>query len=304
MSSLTKDDVVGIFPPLFSPFTADGELDRDAFVQDIEFQTSHAITGLVVGGSTGEGHALSLPELTELTKIAVDTVKGSIPIVTGIITTTTRDAIARGNAAREVGAVGVMVTPPIYQSPSFDGMIDFYGRIHADTTLPVIIYNVLSHAPVTPEITRRLAELGHIIATKESVGGSFATLSELIDTVGDMISVTWAQDHLLYPGLAMGATGSISGTGAMFPAESIAMFDAIKRNDYDEALRIHYALAPLTRAVMNGKNWPAWVKTVATLQGRQVGPARLPFVPLNDEENALLVSGLKVAKTALAKVST
>jgi 4-hydroxy-tetrahydrodipicolinate synthase len=298
--TLTRNDVVGIFPPLYTPFTKEGELDQKGFLEDVDYQLQFPITGLVVGGSTGEGHALSPSELIELTKLAVDHVKGRIPIVTGIITTTTLDAVARGRGARDVGAAGVMVTPPIYQSPSFDGMIDFYDRIHKETELPVIIYNVLSHAPVTPAITRRLAEIGAIIATKESVGGSFATLSELLDTVADKISVTWAQDHLLFPGFALGATGSISGTGAMFPAESIAMFDAIQRNDYDEARRIHFALAPLTRAVMNGQNWPAWVKAVATLQGRNVGPARLPFVPLNEEETNLLRSGLETAKTALS----
>jgi len=173
------------------------------------------------------------------------------------------------------------------------------GLNEPTASLPVTIYNVLVHNPVTPDITRRLAEIGAIVATKESVGGSLATLSELLDTVPDLISVTWAQDHLLYSGLALGATGSISGTGAMFAGESVAMFEAIKRNDYDEAKRIHFALAPITRAVMNGKNWPAWVKAVATLQGRKVGPARLPFIPLTDDEMALLEAGLKVAKTAL-----
>ena len=204
-----------------------------------------------------------------------------------------------GEGAKAVGARSVMVTPPIYQSANFDGMIGFYDHIHKQGGLPVTIYNVLVHNPVTPDITRRLAEIGAIVATKESVGGSFATLSELLDPVSDLISVTWAQDHLLYPGLAMGATGSISGTGAMFPAESIAMLEAIKRNDYDEAQRIHFALAPLTRAVMNGKNWPAWVKAVAELQGRKVGPARLPFVPLTNQEIELLEQGLEVAKSAL-----
>jgi dihydrodipicolinate synthase/N-acetylneuraminate lyase len=299
--TLTKKDVVGIFPPLYTPFTDDGEVDRDAFLADLEYQLQFPVTGFVVGGSTGEGHALTGNELTELTKLAVERVKGSLPIVTGIITTSTRDAVARASAAKEVGAVGVMVTPPIYQSPSFNGMIDFYSRIKNEGGLPVIIYNVLAHAPVTPAITRRLGEIGAIIATKESVGGSFATLSELLDTCADQISVTWAQDHLLYPGLAMGATGSISGTGAMFAGESIAMFDAIQRNDYDEARRIHFALAPITRAVMNGQNWPAWVKAVATLQGRKVGPARRPFIPLTEEETALLKSGLETAKTALKK---
>lgn len=296
---LTKDEVVGIFPPLFTPLTADGELDREAFRADIDYQLQFGVTGLVVGGSTGEGHALDREELIELTKIAVEHVAGRVPIMTGIITTSTREAVARAQGAKAAGARGVMVTPPIYQSANFEGMIGFYDRIKTEGGLPVTIYNVLAHNPVTPDITRRLAEIGAIIATKESVGGSLATLSELLDTVADQISVTWAQDHLLYPGLALGATGSISGTGAMFPGESIAMLDAIKRNDDDEARRIHFALAPVTRAVMNGKNWPAWVKAVATLQGRQVGPARLPFVPLTREEMALLESGLEVAKSAM-----
>lgn len=299
VAGLTKDEVVGIFPPLYTPFTADGELDREAFRADVDYQLQFPVTGLVVGGSTGEGHALQTDELIELTRIAVEQVRGRVPIMTGIITTTTREAIARAQGVKEVGARGVMVTPPIYQSANFDGMIDFYDRIHKDGGLPVTIYNVLVHNPVTPDITRRLAEIGAIIATKESVGGSFATLSELLDTVSDLISVTWAQDHLLYPGLAMGATGSISGTGAMFPEESIAMLEAIKRNDYDEARRIHFALAPLTRAVMNGKNWPAWVKAVAELQGRKVGPARLPFVPLTNDEMGSLEQGLETARTAL-----
>lgn len=300
---LTKDEIVGIFPPLYTPMTADGELDRDAFRADIDYQLQFPVTGLVVGGSTGEGHALTGAELVELTKVAVEHVAGKVPVMTGIITTTTREAVARAQGAKEVGARGVMVTPPIYQSANFDGMIGFYDHIHKQGGLPVTIYNVLVHNPVTPDITRRLAEIGAIVATKESVGGSFATLSELLDTVSDIISVTWAQDHLLYPGLALGATGSISGTGAMFPAESIAMLEAIKRNDYDEAKRIHFALAPLTRAVMNGQNWPAWVKAVATLQGRQVGPARLPFVPLTDDELASLERGLETVKKALEPVA-
>ncbi len=65
---LTKDEIVGIFPPLFTPFTADGELDLDAFRAEIDYQLQFPVTGLVVGGSTGEGHALEREELIELTR--------------------------------------------------------------------------------------------------------------------------------------------------------------------------------------------------------------------------------------------
>ena len=296
---ITKTDVRGIMPPLYTPFTEEGDLDPAAFRREVQMMRELPITGVVVGGSTGEGHALSIDELAELCRIAIDEVGGSMPVIAGIITTTTRDAIARGRAAREAGVNGTMVTPPIYQTPDAAAMIDYYSLIRTQVGLPIIIYNVLPHAPVTPEITRWLAEQEVVIATKESAGGSLAALSEIIDTVGDRISVTWAQDHMLYPGFALGATGSISGTGAMFPRESIAMFEVVQRNDMEEARRIHYCLAPVTRAVMSGTNWPARVKAVATLQGRPVGPARRPFVPLSNDELAVLDEGLAVAEGAL-----
>ncbi len=71
--------------------------------------------------------------------------------MTGIISTSTREAVARAQGAKAVGARGVMVTPPIYQTANFDGMIDFYDHIHRDGGLPVTIYNVLVHNPVTPD---------------------------------------------------------------------------------------------------------------------------------------------------------
>ena len=64
---LTKDDIVGIFPPLFTPLTEAGELDIEGFHEEIDYQLQFPVTGLVVGGSTGEGHALEREELIELT---------------------------------------------------------------------------------------------------------------------------------------------------------------------------------------------------------------------------------------------
>jgi 4-hydroxy-tetrahydrodipicolinate synthase len=55
---LTKDDVVGIFPPVVSPFTKDEELDLPALRREVNYNISLGVTGVCVGGSTGEGHAL------------------------------------------------------------------------------------------------------------------------------------------------------------------------------------------------------------------------------------------------------
>ena len=53
-----------------------------------------------MGGSTGEGHALSTEEVSRLTNIAVEEADGRVPVVAGIIVDSTQQAIERGAARR------------------------------------------------------------------------------------------------------------------------------------------------------------------------------------------------------------
>jgi dihydrodipicolinate synthase/N-acetylneuraminate lyase len=298
---LTKNDVVGIFPPVVSPFTKDEELDLGALRREVAYNLSLGVTGVCVGGSTGEGHALEAHEIGQLVKTAQDEVKGRIPVMAGIITTTTREAVKRAKAARDAGAQAVMVTPPIYQICSDDGMYDFYSTIHRESGLPVVVYNVLTNAPVTPKLMQRMAnntaETG-LIATKESIGGSLETLTELLQTIGDKISVTWAHDWLLYPGLAIGATGSISGAAALLPRHCLELWDAIHTNKVARAQELHFAITDVCSQISR-YNWPAGVKACINMQGRDVGPCRAPFNRVPDEQLERISAALKRAEKVM-----
>lgn len=274
---ITKGDVRGIFPPLVTPMYENEDVNYTAFRREVQSMLELPVTGLVVGGSTGEGHALTVDELAELTATAVEEARDRIPVVTGIITTSTRDAILRGKRAKEAGAQGLMVTPPIYQSHDSETLRFYYDGIYQATAMPIIVYNVLPAAPVTPEQMKGLAQLHAIIGTKESAASSLTNVSELIADINDDIAVTWATDHMMFPGFALGAVGAISGTTSMFPRASIQMFNSVANNDYDTARRIHFALWPLMKEVMSGPNWPGCVKAVFRLQGKDVGPARAPY---------------------------
>jgi len=303
---LTKEDVVGIFPPVVSPFTNDEELDLAALRREIDFNVSLGVTGVCVGGSTGEGHALEREEIGQLVATAQEVVAGRIPVMAGIITTSTREAVRRARIARDAGAQAVMVTPPVYQICSDDGMYDFYSAIHAASGLPVVVYNVLTFAPVRPALMQRMAantkETG-LIGTKESIGGSLETLTELLATIGDKISVTWAHDWLLYPGLAIGATGSISGAAALLPRHCLAMWDAIRTGDVARAQMLHFAVTDVCSQISR-YNWPAGVKACINMQGRKVGPCRAPFNRVPDEQLERIAAALKRAEAVeLAKAA-
>ena len=215
----------------------------------------------------------------------------------GIITTSTRAAVRKAKVARDAGAQCVMVTPPIYQICSDDGLYDFYSTIHKESGLPTMVYNVLTFAPVRPALMQRMAanqpETG-LIATKESIGGSLETLTELLDTIGDKISVTWAHDWLLYPGLAIGATGSVSGAAAILPRHSLALWDAVHSGNVEYAQRLHFVITDVCSQVSR-YNWPAGVKASINMQGRKVGPCRAPFNRVPEEQLERIAAALRRA---------
>lgn len=294
---LSKEDVVGIFPPVVSPFSKDEELDLSALRNEVEYNISLGVTGVCVGGSTGEGHALEAQELGQLVKAAQETAAGRVPVMAGIITTSTRAAVEKAKVARDAGAQCVMVTPPIYQICSDDGIYDFYAKIHQESGLPTMVYNVLTFAPVTVPLMQRMAANQHetgLIATKESIGGSLETLTALLDSIGDKISVTWAHDWLLYPGLAIGATGSVSGAAALLPRHCLALWDAIHSGNVVLAQELHFVITDVCSQISRF-NWPAGVKACINMQGRNVGPCRAPFNRVPEEQLERISIALKRA---------
>ena len=81
---LNKNDIAGIFPPLISPFTESEDLDLEAFRRDVNYNLSLGVTALCVGGSTGEGHALTAEEIGQMVSAAQEEVKGRIPVIAGL----------------------------------------------------------------------------------------------------------------------------------------------------------------------------------------------------------------------------
>ena len=73
-------DLIGIVPPIVTPFTADGEIDEQAFRNVVQFNLRKKVHGVCVGGSSGEGHTLSIPEFVRLMTICVEEVNGAIPV--------------------------------------------------------------------------------------------------------------------------------------------------------------------------------------------------------------------------------
>ena len=114
--SYAKATLKGLYVPLVTPFRAEDEsIDFDAYKVIIDYVIDNGMDGVLVGGSTGEYHMMSLEERKELIKRGCEIVAGRVPVIAGTGESTAKATIELTNYAADCGAQFALVLPPYYQ---------------------------------------------------------------------------------------------------------------------------------------------------------------------------------------------
>lgn len=270
-------ELTGVIPPLVTPFTADGDIDEAAFRQVIRFNLGKGVHGLCPGGSSGEGHTLTADEFKRLLEITCEEVAGKVPVVAGIISNSTRDAIARARAIAHLPVAALQVTPVHYLfKPDEEATFNHFKALTEAVDIPVIIYNVVPWNYLNPaQMIRLMKELPGVQGIKQSQG-DLKLMADLVLGVPEGCKVFSAVDALLYSSFALGAHGTIAATPAALPGVCVALWNAVQAGDHVKALEMHRAMLAFWNAVV-GDNLPANLKTTITLQGCHAGLPRAPM---------------------------
>ena len=161
----------GVYTALITPFRY-GEVDLDAFKKMVDWQIQSKVTGLVIGGSTGEGQSISEEELLKIIELAVSVSNGRVKIIanTGVISTI--KSIELTKAAQELGVDGVMLIAPYYIRPTQEGLYQHFKTIHDLTQIPIILYNNPTRCgiDISNDTISKLSKLERIIALKDCSG--------------------------------------------------------------------------------------------------------------------------------------
>jgi len=67
---MTHPSLAGVFPPVATPFKANGDVDFDGLAANLEKLNKQPLAGYVLGGSNGEFTSLSVEERLEVVKLA------------------------------------------------------------------------------------------------------------------------------------------------------------------------------------------------------------------------------------------
>ncbi len=284
----------GIYTALVTP-VKNGAVDIPTLSKIVRFVIDNGSTGLVVLGGTGEYTALSQKERTEAVQTCIESAKGEVPVVVGILAPGLKDAVKMGKRSRELGADAVMVVTPYYVIPSQEGIKDYYRRFLDAIDLPLILYNIpyRTNVNMLPETVDAIVkEAGKRILGIKECTPNLGQVSRLLQLVGEKIAFICGEEPLMFPELVMGAKGAILATSNVIPKLWTTMYDRVQSGDLEGARELHFQVGLFLKLVFAETN-PGPLKEAMKAAGFNCGSALSPLLPPNEGLKSALLSELK-----------
>lgn len=288
-----KDTFGTVSVAMVTPFTKDGELDRDAAARLAVHLVDNGVDSLVLSGTTGESPTTTVEEKIELIRTVRSAVDTRAKLIAGTGTNDTRASVELARRNAEAGADALLAVTPYYSKPSQEGVYRHFVEIANATDLPVCLYDIpgRSSIEISTDTIRRLAEHKNIQAMKDAKGNLCAA-GELIQSTG----LAWysGDDPANLPWLSLGATGFISVVGHAAPQALRELYTSFEDGDLARAREINAKLFPLFQAQAH-LGGVSMSKAALRLQGIEVGDPRLPQVAASEAEVAQLREDLTKA---------
>jgi len=288
----------GVMPAITTPMHSNGEIAVDAAVSHAEWMIASGCDGVVIGGSLGEGQALSTDEKIRLWNMVSAALHGRAPVIAAIGSASTLDACALARRAADAGCAGLMVLPPYVHSGDQREALAHIAATACATNLPVMVYNnpQAYRADLSADALATLANRhANIRAVKDSTGDPqrIAQLVALTRTghAPTDLAVFVGLDDVVPAGVAAGAQGWIAGLANALPAESVMLWKlAIAQRSGAPigtitAEQLDRAFLPLLRMDTVG-DFVQRIKIVQAFVGRGSESVRAPRLELDASAHA------------------
>ncbi len=291
----TAQGLRGILAPVVTPFLPGSEeLDLAGFTANIRAHLGDGLSGIVVGGSTGEAALLSEEERRSLVRAARAVIPRDRWLIVGTGAESARQCVARCRTAKEEGADAVLVVAPHYYSNAMahENLLAHYVRVAEESPLPVILYNIpkYMHFALSAELVGELARHANVIGIKDS-SGDLAQLTGFLTAQDDGFTVLTGSGSGLQAGLGAGARGGILAVSLFAARFALDVLAAHGAGDTTRATAAQARLVPMANVIVAKLGVPG-VKAAMEHVGRAGGVPRLPLLPLAPAQRSEMIAAL------------
>ncbi|MEW6642389.1 MAG: dihydrodipicolinate synthase family protein [Pseudomonadota bacterium] len=274
----------GVFPYLVSPVDGDGEIRTAVLARLCNDLVKAGVHGLTPLGSTGEFAYLNSVQRTAVVRTTIEASAGRVPVVAGVASTSTADAVAQAKAYQRLGADGILAILEAY-FPIGEAQVESYFRAIADAVdIPVVIYTnpQFQRSDLSLGVIERLSRHPRIGYIKDASTNTGRLLS-IMNRCGDDIRVFAASAHIPAAVMLIGGVGWMAGPACIVPQQSVALYDLCKAGRWDQALVLQRKLWRINEAFARF-NLAACIKAGLSVQGYEIGDPVPPQAPLGETE--------------------
>jgi 4-hydroxy-tetrahydrodipicolinate synthase len=285
----------GVFPYLVSPIDSSGRILTDVLGRLASDLIEAGVHGLTPLGSTGEFAYLDREQRRAVVKATIEAAHGRVPVVAGVASTATADAVAQARDYQALGANGILAILEAY-FPLKDAQIESYFRAIADAVeIPVVLYTnpQFQRSDLSLEVIARLAEHPRIKYIKDASTNTGRLLS--IMNRCPQLSVFSASAHIPAAVMLIGGVGWMAGPACVIPRQSVRLYDLCRAAHWPEAMKLQRELWRINEAFARF-NLAACIKAGLQLQGYAVGDPVPPQAALTAGERGAV-------ETILAEVA-
>jgi 4-hydroxy-tetrahydrodipicolinate synthase len=230
-----------------------------------------------------------------MVEVVVEAARGRVPVVAGVASTTIADAVSQAREFERLGCQGILAILEAYFPVSDDGVFQYFKAIADAVSLPVVLYTNpnFQRSDLSLPVIDRLSHVPNIGYIKDASYNTGRLLS-IINQVGDRMKVFAASAHIPAAVMLIGGVGWMAGPACVAPRQSVELYEACRRGDWDNAMRLQRPLWALNQAFAK-YNLAACIKGALELQGYAVGAPLPPQAPLS-------TVGIEEVKRALVAI--
>jgi len=291
-----KEKYGKILIPMVTPFKKeDQSVDYNAAVQIAEkLVDENKADSLILTGTTGEFFSMTFDERVKIFQKIIDAIEDKIPLIAGVGSASTAEAVTMAKKAQELGYELIMVVSPYYTKPSQKGLYTHFKKIADGIDINMILYNIpiFSGVNINPETVAKLAQLDNIVGIKEEAEINPKQITQYIKATPEDFIIYCGDDVMILEAFAQGGKkrigGVVSGGSHLIGDRLRNMIETFLAGDIEKAAEMQQELFELFKSFSPGDrtNPVCLIKEAMKLLGFNAGVPRLPLMPATEQETA------------------
>lgn len=278
----------GIIPAFYACYEEDGSVSPGRAQALAKYLMEKGVTGLYVGGSSGECIYQTVAERKLMLESVMAEVKGELAVIAHVACNNTAESMELAAHAESLGVDAIAAIPPIYFHLPEHAIAKYWNDISsAAPNTDFIIYNIpqLAGVSLTLPLLREMKKNPRVIGVKNSS----MPVQDIQMFRDEGVIVLNGPDEQFVSGLAAGAAGGIGGTYGAMPELFLKARELFYLGEMEKARILQNEICRIIYKMCSAHgNLYAVIKEVLRIQGGpDIGGVRAPLADIAEADRGI-----------------